>query len=265
MAYTSSEAHESVTKAFEVLGFGSSALRHVPVNADCTINLAALRTAIQADRLSGLTPFCIIATAGTVNTGAVDDLEAVARICVEEGAWFHVDGAFGALAVLDESLKHLVSGIELADSIAYDFHKWMYVQYDAGCVLVRRGDLHRAAFSTRPAYLEGSDRGLAGGGTWFCEYGIELSRSFRALKVWFALKEFGALLVFVLVVGSLASAAIAFKVTKRGLRPLKEMTSSLNEFGPESLHERIPPHGAACMRCATTNSPPNARACQRCG
>ena len=192
VAYTSSEAHESITKAFEVLGLGSSALRRVPVNPDCSMNLEALRAAIQADRMAGMSPFCIIATAGTVNTGALDDLEAIARICVEEGAWFHVDGAFGALAVLDERLKHLVSGIELADSIAFDFHKWLHVPYDAGCVLIRRGDLHRAALSTRPSYLEGADRGLSGGGTWFCEYGIELSRSFRALKVWFALKEFGA-------------------------------------------------------------------------
>jgi glutamate/tyrosine decarboxylase-like PLP-dependent enzyme len=192
VAYTSSEAHESITKAFEVLGLGSAALRHVPVNPDCSMDLEALRAAIQADRLAGLSPFCIIATAGTVNSGAIDDLQAIAGLCAEESAWFHVDGAFGALAVLDERLKHLVSGIEQADSIAFDYHKWLHVPYDAGCVLIRRGDLHRAALSTRPSYLAGADRGLAGGGTWFCEYGIELSRSFRALKIWFALKEFGA-------------------------------------------------------------------------
>jgi glutamate/tyrosine decarboxylase-like PLP-dependent enzyme len=126
-----------------------------------------------------------------VNTGAIDDLDELASICETESIWFHVDGAFGGLGVLSDRLRPMLRGIERADSIAFDFHKWMFVQYDAGCILVRRGDLHRAAYSMRPPYLRRNDRGLAAGEDWPCEFGLELSRSFRALKVWFAMKEHG--------------------------------------------------------------------------
>ena len=135
--------------------------------------------------------FCVIGTAGTVNTGAIDDLDALATFCTTEKIWFHIDGAFGALCVLSEELRPLVSGIERANSIAFDFHKWLHVPYDAGCILVRDGDLHRSAFSMRPAYLGNLPRGLAGGEYWPCDFGPELSRGFRALKVWFALKQHG--------------------------------------------------------------------------
>ena len=190
-AYSSEEAHESVVKAMEILGLGSDALRKVPVNADFQMDLTALREAITLDREAGREPFCVIGTAGTVNTGAIDDLESLAAICREHELWFHVDGAFGALAVLSEEIGPRLRGIELADSLAFDFHKWMHVQYDAGCLLVRNGDQHRKTFSMRPAYLHQTGRGLAGGGEWPCDLGPELSRSFRALKVWFALKEHG--------------------------------------------------------------------------
>lgn len=190
-AYTSAEVHESTAKALEVLGLGSGMLRRIPVDSAYRMDTGALREAVRADRDAGLQPFAVIATAGTVNTGGIDDLETIADICAQHGAWFHVDGAFGALCLLDPTLKPLVKGIERADSIAFDFHKWMHVQYDAGCVLVRRGHLLREAYTTRPTYLQSAACGLAGGGEWFCEYGIELSRGFRALKVWFSLKEFG--------------------------------------------------------------------------
>jgi aromatic-L-amino-acid/L-tryptophan decarboxylase len=191
VAYTSVETHESVLKALEMLGLGGASLRRIPVDGGMRIDTRALRAAVAADRQAGLQPFCVVGSAGTVNTGAIDDLAALADFCRDEKLWFHVDGAFGALCVLSEELRPLVRGIERADSIAFDFHKWMYVQYDAGCVLVKSAELHRDAFSMRPAYLAAADRGLAGGGPWFCEYGPELSRGFRALKVWFALKEHG--------------------------------------------------------------------------
>jgi selenocysteine lyase/cysteine desulfurase len=122
----------------------------------------------------------------------MDDVATLADICAQERLWLHVDGAFGALIALSDVLKPRLAGIERADSLAFDFHKWLHVPYDAGCVLVRRGDLHRAAFALTPDYLRRGGRGLAGGDPWFCDYGPELSRGFRALKVWFTLKEHGA-------------------------------------------------------------------------
>ena len=191
VAYASAEGHESIVKALELLGLGSAALRKIPVNALFEMDTAALRQAIHRDRAAGSEPFCVIATAGSVNTGAVDDLETLASVCADEKLWFHVDGAFGALCILSDRLRYQIKGIERADSIAFDFHKWMFVQYDAGCILVRNGDLHRASFSTRPPYLKHLQRGLAGGQDWPCEFGPELSRGFRALKIWFAMKEHG--------------------------------------------------------------------------
>jgi aromatic-L-amino-acid/L-tryptophan decarboxylase len=192
IAYASSEAHDCITKAIELLGIGGANLRKVPVNHNFQIDIPSLRDLIARDRASGGAPFCVVGTAGTVNTGAIDDLDRLSDLCASEKLWLHVDGAFGALLACNDELRHLVSGIERADSIAFDFHKWMHVPYDAGCVLVRHGDLHRASFTTRPSYLSRLPRGLAGGEPWPCEFGPELSRSFRALKIWFALKEHGA-------------------------------------------------------------------------
>jgi glutamate/tyrosine decarboxylase-like PLP-dependent enzyme len=156
------------------------------------MDLVELRRAIARDRAAGWQPFCVVGTAGTVNTAAIDDLAGIAEIAREEEIWFHADGAFGALCVLNDVLRPRLNGLQLADSIAFDFHKWMHVPYDAGCVLVRDGEKHWQTFTTRPSYLQGLERGLAGGGRWFCEYGPELSRGFRALKVWFVLKTYGA-------------------------------------------------------------------------
>ena len=173
------------------MGLGSAALRAVPVDADHRLSLTALREAISADRAAGRLPFCVIGTAGSVNCGAIDDLAGLADICAEEDLWLHVDGAFGALAIMSETLKPSLAGIERADSLAFDFHKWAHVPYDAGCILIRDETLHRETFSSQHAYLEAAPRGLAGGTPWFCDYGPELSRGFRALKVWFTLKEHG--------------------------------------------------------------------------
>ncbi|MGC9158094.1 MAG: pyridoxal-dependent decarboxylase, partial [Terracidiphilus sp.] len=138
-----------------------------------------------------LTPFLVVGTAGTVNTGAVDDLSGLADFCRRENLWFHVDGAFGALARLAPDLAPKLDGIERADSLAFDFHKWGQAPYDAGFVLVRDAAAHKNAFASPAAYLERADRGLAAGSPWPCDFGPDLSRGFRALKVWFTLKVFG--------------------------------------------------------------------------
>jgi aromatic-L-amino-acid/L-tryptophan decarboxylase len=192
IAYASVEAHSSVARALELLGLGRNSLRLIAVNEDFAMNVNALREAIDEDRRAGHQPFCIIGSAGTVNTGSIDDLAALAEVCSANHLWFHLDAAFAALCSFSDKLRLLIKGIELSDSVAFDFHKWMYVQYDAGCVLVRDGDLHKKTFATRPDYLQHLDRGLAGGGEWFTDLGPELSRGFRALKIWFALKSYGA-------------------------------------------------------------------------
>ena len=190
-AYSSAQGHSSVAKALDMLGIGTDALRPVAVNKNLQMDVDALARAIEADRTAGRHPFCVVATAGTVNTGAMDPLDAIADICAEQNVWLHVDGAFGAMAMLSAELRHLVAGVERAHSLAFDFHKWLHVPYDAGCVLVRDGAAHKAAFSARPDYLAGAEMGLAGGNPWFCEFGPELSRGNRALKVWFTFMEHG--------------------------------------------------------------------------
>jgi glutamate/tyrosine decarboxylase-like PLP-dependent enzyme len=161
------------------------------VNDDFTIDLNALEAALSADRAAGYRPICIIGSAGTVNTGAVDDLNALADLCEREELWFHVDGAIGAVAVLAENVKPKLLGIERADSVALDLHKWMHIPFEAGCVMVRHAEAHRRTFSLTPEYLEHESRGLAAGHLWFSDYGLQLSRQFRALKVWMSIKEHG--------------------------------------------------------------------------
>lgn len=189
--YGSSETHSSVVKAAMLLGLGVQSFRKIPVNSDYQIDLQALRKQINRDRNAGYHPFCIVGNAGTVNTGTFDDLNALADLCETEGLWFHVDGAFGALAALSPRLRPLTAGMERADSLAFDLHKWMYMCYEAGCVLVRNAQDHLRAFSGSAAYLAHNPRGVASGTTWFSELGLQLSRGFRALKIWMSLKEHG--------------------------------------------------------------------------
>ena len=191
VVYCSSETHSSVQKAVQILGLGSEGLRYVKCDRDFRIDMNALRDAVAADRKQGRRPVCVIGNAGTVNSGAIDDLDALASFCREEDLWFHVDGAFGLLAALSPSLRPLLRGMELGDSLAFDLHKWMYMPYDVGCVLVRSPEKHREAFSYSAAYLDPHQRGLTAGPISFSQYGLELSRGFRALKVWFSLKEHG--------------------------------------------------------------------------
>ena len=191
VAYASSEAHACIARAFDMIGLGKAALRKIAVDADFRMDAEALGAAIEADRKAGLKPFALIATAGTVNTGAIDPLPELADLAERESLWLHVDGAFGACGIMSERLRPRLSGIERASSLAFDFHKWLHVNYDAGFVLIRDGEAHMKAFSDRPDYLKGEDRGLAAGSPWPVEFGPELSRGFRALKIWAQLMEFG--------------------------------------------------------------------------
>jgi glutamate/tyrosine decarboxylase-like PLP-dependent enzyme len=136
-------------------------------------------------------PACIIGNAGTVNAGATDDLEALAAVCKREKMWFHVDGAFGAIAWLSPALRPIVKGLDQADSLAFDFHKWLHVQYEAGCVLVRSAEAHRRPFTEQASYLKWMDRGYAAGPALFRDFAPELSRQFKALKIWIAFQSHG--------------------------------------------------------------------------
>jgi aromatic-L-amino-acid/L-tryptophan decarboxylase len=190
-AYTSVAAHGCISKAMDIAGFGSEALRCVKTDRCHRIDVAALRERIARDRADGLNPFLVVGSAGTVDIGAIDDLQALGALCREENLWFHVDGAYGALGVLSPALAPQLAGIENADSIALDFHKWGQVPYDAGFLMVRDGEQHRETFAAPAAYLRRETRGLSAGSPWPCEFGPDLSRGFRALKTWFTLKAFG--------------------------------------------------------------------------
>jgi aromatic-L-amino-acid decarboxylase len=192
VGYASEAAHESVARAMDVAGLGTRALRRIPVDGAFRIDVGALEEAIAADRRVGMRPCLVVGNAGTVDTGAVDDLAAVGRVARREGVWFHVDGAFGALAMLAPDLAPKLAGIERADSIAFDFHKWGQVPYDAGFVLIRDGALLEGTFGREAAYLRREGRGLAAGSPWPCDLGFDQSRGFRALKVWFTLQAYGA-------------------------------------------------------------------------
>jgi len=189
--YASEQVHSCHQKALEILGLGNKALRLVPTDAQFSIDIAALEAAIADDRSHGFEPAAVIASAGTVNTGSVDDLQAVGAVCRRQGLWFHVDGCIGALSSDLPANRHLVAGIDAADSVALDPHKWLHAPFEAGCALVRDARLHRGTFALHPEYLEEHPRGVAGAEYLF-DYGIELSRGFKALKVWMSLKEHGA-------------------------------------------------------------------------
>ncbi|MCM2257870.1 MAG: pyridoxal-dependent decarboxylase [Vicinamibacteria bacterium] len=189
--YASRETHNSVAKAVELLGLGREHLRLLPVDANFRLDTGALAMAVEADRAAGRRPLAVIANAGTVNTGALDPLHEVADLCARERLWLHVDGAFGAMAALSPELRPRVAGLERADSVAFDLHKWGYVPLEVGCVLVRRGDEHRAAFAAAADYLAAARGGLVARQQKFSDQGVQLSRNFRSLKVWMMLKEHG--------------------------------------------------------------------------
>ncbi len=190
-AYASGEAHTCVSRAMDIAGVGSAQLRPISTDEHRRIDIAALRAAILTDLAEGRLPFLLVGNAGTVNTGAIDDLAALHDIAAEFSLHYHVDGALGAFGVLVPELKPLYLGISQADSLAFDFHKWPQVPYDAGFLLVAEGEWLRDAFSTEAAYLSRADDGLAGGDWWPCDLGPDLSRGFRALKTWLTLRTYG--------------------------------------------------------------------------
>lgn len=191
VAYTSCDAHSCLERAMEIAGMGRNQLRMIAVNERHQMNLLILQETIVADRAAGRTPFCVIGTAGTVNVGAIDDLRGIAAIASRERLWFHVDGACGALGMMSTKIATKLQGIQQADSIALDFHKWGQVQYDAGFVLVRDSQLHQDTFSSPADYLRRETRGMAAGSPLPCDFGPDLSRSFKALKVWFTMQVYG--------------------------------------------------------------------------
>lgn len=189
--YCSTEAHSCLQKAVELLGIGSKNLRKISVNEEFQINLEELQKTITNDKKNGYKPICVIGNLGTVNTGAVDDLNSLADIAERLNMWFHIDGAFGALTKLAPESHHLADGLERADSIAIDFHKWFHINYAAGCVLVKSQRDHYDSFALVPEYLTHSTRGAGGAEIWFSDYSVELSGEFKTLKIWMSLKEHG--------------------------------------------------------------------------
>ena len=188
--YGSDQLHSCHRKAVEALGLGNRALRRISTDAELRIDIVALRKAIAEDRAAGFQPACVIGTAGTVNTGAIDDLQALAKLAAEEDLWFHVDGCIGALIAIAPENAFRVAGIERADSVALDPHKWLHTPFEAGCALIRDASAHRSTFAVTPEYLEMTSRGVASA-NWLHDYGLQTSRGFRALKIWMALKEHG--------------------------------------------------------------------------
>ncbi len=191
VGYAGRTAHGCIPRAFDIAGLGSDALRLVEIDADHRVDPDAIERAIERDRQKGRTPFLLVGSAGTVDCGAVDDLARLAALARRHGLWFHVDGAFGALAACTPRYATLFRGLGEADSLAFDFHKWAQVPYDAGCVLVRDGDKQADAFTQSLAYLAWDARGLAANPPWPCDLGPDLSRGFRALKVWMTLQAYG--------------------------------------------------------------------------
>jgi len=191
VVYASDQVHSCVDKAVDLLGIGTRQLRKLPSDDRFRIPMGALREAVAADRRAGLLPAIVVGTAGTVNTGAVDPLDELADFCAEESLWFHVDGAYGAMATFSPQLKPLFKGIERAHSVAADPHKWLYVPYEAGATLVREAGRLPDAFRKYPEYFAPDPDSSFAGPAWFVERGVELSRGFKALKVWMGLKRHG--------------------------------------------------------------------------
>lgn len=194
VVYVSDQAHSSIAKGLRVLGFGTDQVRAVGVDDTLRMNANLLEALIAGDRRQGLRPFCIVASAGTTNTGVVDPLEQLSAICRRNDMWLHVDGAYGAAAALTARGRAALRGLELADSIALDPHKWLFQPFEIGCVLVRDMRHLRQAFAVHPednaSYLADVGR-MAEREVVFYEHGVQLTRSFRALKLWMALRIFG--------------------------------------------------------------------------
>ena len=191
LIYCSVETHSCIQKAAEIIGLGTDGVRKIGVNERFELDVTQLKAQLEADLQAGFLPFCLVGTAGTVNTGAIDPMEELLEISKAYQLWFHVDGAYGALAKLDPIYASALRAIEEADSLAFDLHKWLYVPYEVGCTLIRDAKKHRDSFAITPNYLLQEKRGLSGGLDSINNYGFELSRGFKALKVWMSIKEQG--------------------------------------------------------------------------
>lgn len=226
--YGSTEVHSSSIRGLEVSGLGRDALRKVATDSEHRVDVDALCHAVRADRAAGKHPIAVLANAGTVNTGAFDDLEALAELCEYEGLWLHVDGAFGALAALAPGLRHKLKGIERADSLAFDLHKWLHVPYDAAVLLVRDRTRQYATFDMNGAYLSHLGSRLSDGPDNFMQQGLQMSRGFRALKAWMTIKEHGAKKLGALIQQNVDQAAY--------LAELIDAQPELERYGPVELN-----------------------------
>jgi aromatic-L-amino-acid decarboxylase len=189
--YASDQVHSCVDKAVDLLGIGTRQLRKIASDERFRIRMDELGKAVASDRAAGFLPAIVVGNAGTVNTGSIDPLEEIADFCRRESLWFHADGAYGAMAAISPSLAPLLAGMDRADSIAADPHKWLYVPYEAGAAFVREPGRLAAAFRKFPEYLATDPESPFPGPAWFAERGVELSRGFKALKVWMGLKTHG--------------------------------------------------------------------------
>jgi glutamate/tyrosine decarboxylase-like PLP-dependent enzyme len=261
--YISPEGHSCLRKAAELLGLGASAIRVVPVDAGFAMDVRALREAVAADTRAGDVPFFVGASAGTVGTGAIDPLDAIADLCAQEHLWLHIDAAYGGLGVLAKDRAARYAGMARADSIALDPHKWLSVPVECGCVFVRDGTLLRDTFSFVPPYLRTEEGKGFGGEPWFSEYGVQQTRGFRALKLWMVLQHLGRRGVAALVERHLALAErlaalvdaapdlerlapvelsiVCFRYAPRGLRDDAARLDALNK----RLMEQVQTDGAA--------------------
>jgi glutamate/tyrosine decarboxylase-like PLP-dependent enzyme len=190
VVYFSDQTHSSIERALKLLGFSRAQMHKLPADGQFRLPVDELQRAIRNDRAAGKRPFCVVANAGTTNTGAVDPLPLLAELCAREGLWLHVDGAYGAAAVLSQEGRKRLAGLELADSLSIDPHKWLFQPYEIGCVLVRDARFLKQTFHLLPEYLEDTSR--AEDEVNFYERGLQLTRCFRALKMWLSLKVFGA-------------------------------------------------------------------------
>jgi aromatic-L-amino-acid/L-tryptophan decarboxylase len=223
--YGSDQVHGCHRKAMEALGLGNCTLRRIPSDGELRIDIRALRAAIAEDRAAGFRPACVIANAGTVNTGAIDELAGLGALAAQEDLWLHVDGCIGALLAIAPENAYRVVGIEKADSVALDPHKWLHAPFEAGCALVRDAAAHHHAFAVTPEYLEPTARGLASG-VWLHEYGLQTSRAYRALKIWMSLKEHGIEKFGRLIDQNIAQARYLSELIK--VEPLLELVAPTN-------------------------------------
>ena len=235
-AYGSSETHTWIQKAADLSGLGEAAVRWIPVKGDQTMDVDALRRQVAADRAAGDLPFLVVGSAGTVSTGAIDPLPELAAFCREQGIWFHVDGAYGALAAALSDAPAALRGLSAADSIAVDPHKWLYAPLEAGCTLVRDPGRLRNAFAYHPAYYRFQEESIN-----YLEMGPQNSRGFRALKIWLMLRQVGAAGYRRMIADDIRlSRRMADQVTRRPDLELTSQGLSIATFRyvPEDLRPR---------------------------